>query len=242
MRVPPIPMFLALCLLLPSLSHAEAVSILGRASIFAPTRALVQARLTPPPKHTGASLFTGRGDSGLFAKPRAAVALSPPMGPALHGSRIEKLRQLIGHAESRRHGYDAVQHGARVKPPDRPTQLTLGQIDTWIDATPGQPHAIGKFQFIPPTLRRLVRRLGLGADTRFSPAIQDRLADELLREAGLDDVGAGRISRHAFMENLAKIWAGLPTSTGKSYYDGHAGNKASMTWADYDARMAQLFP
>ena len=28
----------------------------------------------------------------------------------------------------------------------------------------------------------------------------------------------GKISRHRFMENLARIWAGLPTSTGRSYY------------------------
>lgn len=50
------------------------------------------------------------------------------------------------------------------------------------------------------------------------------------------------MSRHDFMNNLAKIWAGLPTSSGKSYYHGLAGNKAVLSWAKFDKEMAQLFP
>jgi hypothetical protein len=44
------------------------------------------------------------------------------------------------------------------------------------------------------------------------------------------------------MNNLAKIWAGLPNSTGKSHYHGYAGNQATMTWARFDAEMAMIFP
>jgi len=44
------------------------------------------------------------------------------------------------------------------------------------------------------------------------------------------------------MNNLAKIWAGLPNSTGKSYYHGHAGNRATMTWARFRAEMEKIFP
>ena len=63
----------------------------------------------------------------------------------------------------------------------------------------------------------------------------------LLAEAGLGEVTAGRMGRHAFMNNLAKIWAGLPNSTGRSHYHGYAGN-ASITRADFDAEMAAIFP
>lgn len=152
------------------------------------------------------------------------------------------IRHVIAAAEAGAAGYDAVQHGARKRPPQRPTAMTIAQIYDWIDATPGQPHAIGRYQFIPSTLRRLVSKLGLHTDNRFSPQIQDQLADVLLVEAGLNAVKAGQIGRREFMGNLAKIWAGLPTSSGKSHYDGYAGNKATITWARFEAEMAKVFP
>ena len=134
-------------------------------------------------------------------------------------------------------GYDAVQLGARVKPPKPPTDMTLAEIYAWIDATPGQPHAIGRYQFIPPTLKHSAARLGLPASTRFSPAVQDRLADLLLGDAGFLKVQTGEITAEAFMLNLAKIWAGLPTASGRSYYDGVAGNKAVLSYDSYASQV-----
>ncbi|PTX56514.1 hypothetical protein C8N43_1173 [Litoreibacter ponti] len=155
---------------------------------------------------------------------------------------VARLKSLIALAEAGPKGYDAVHVGARIKPPGRPTQLTLGQILTWIRATPGQPHAIGRYQFIPSTLKVLMRRAKLSQGTRFSPQVQDRLADLLLADAGLAKFQAGRLSRARFMDNLARIWAGLPTGSGKSYYDGYAGNRATLTRAYYDAKMREFFP
>lgn len=152
------------------------------------------------------------------------------------------LRQLIESAEARRDGYNAVQHGARIKPRAAPTLLSLGEINAWIDETPGQPHAIGRYQFIPDTLRRLTKRLGLPPETRFTPGVQDRLADILLAEAGLAKLHRGELARSEFMRNLAKIWAGFPLPNGKSYYHGHAGNKASLSWATFEREMRRIFP
>jgi len=204
-----------------------------------------------------ASLFRKAPDTGFF-KPRsqssmraarrasvqAAVVTHQHRGPKLAArpSQLDRLRQLIESAESRKDGYNAVQHRAKIKPAKAPTQMTLFEIYTWIDNTPSQPHAIGRYQFIPATLRRLVKRLDLPLGTRFTPAIQDQLADILLAEAGLNRLQSGEITRKAFMKNLAKIWAGLPTSTGKSYYDGYAGNSASITWAAFDREMGKIFP
>ena len=42
------------------------------------------------------------------------------------------------------------------------------------------------------------------------------------------------------MDSLAKIWAGLPTSSGRSHYDGYAGNAATMSWAQFDDEMARI--
>ena len=151
------------------------------------------------------------------------------------------LKHLIGWAEAGRNGYDAVQHGARIGPNKRPTQMTIGQIKQWIRATPGQPHAIGRYQFIPATLDTLVREIGFSANTVFTPDVQDRLADLLLEDAGYSLFVDGKVSRHQFMDNLAKIWAGFPTSTGRSFYHGYAGNYATISWNEFDHHMASIF-
>lgn len=186
------------------------------------------------------SLYPGAG-AGLFR----AVARQPAPHPAPSGrpdERIPRLLSLIARAEAGAAAYDAVQHGARVPPPAAPTTLTLGQIDTWIAATPGQPHAIGRYQFIPDTLRRLVRAEGLPPETVFTTEVQDRLAMVLLDEAGLADFQTGALPREDFMRNLARIWAGLPLPDGQSYYEGYAGNRATMTWADFEGGMARIWP
>lgn len=151
------------------------------------------------------------------------------------------LKHLIGWAEAGRNGYDAVQHGARIGPNKRPTQMTIGQIKQWIRATPGQPHAIGRYQFIPATLDTLVREIGFSANTVFTADVQDRLADLLLADAGYSQFVGGKVSRHQFMDNLAKIWAGFPTSTGRSFYHGYAGNYATISWNEFDHHMASIF-
>ena len=207
---------------------------------------------------TGPSLFAGTSRGGLFepmaARPRVtrAGALRPWTGPGsdarivvgpLGGAPdVMAIRHIIGQAEAGRDGYDAVVWSARIKPPLPPTRMTLKQIFHWIRDTPGQNHAIGRYQFIPSTLARLVTALDLGPEVIFTPAVQDRLADLLLAEAGLLEARAGRIGRHTFMNNLAKIWAGLPTSSGRSHYHGYAGNKATTNWRQVDAALSRHFP
>jgi len=116
---------------------------------------------------TQAGLFAPSGDQGLFAplperpspqsqistRARAPMAVTPFIGTG--NTAVDQLLGLIARAEAGAAGYDAVQHGARIRPSKRPTQMTLGEIYRWIEATPGQPHAIGRYQFIPDTLRRV---------------------------------------------------------------------------------------
>ena len=193
------------------------------------------------------SLFIGRASGGLFAPlgPRdrgSSRGTADAHGPVLSNDpQAELIRNLIAHAEAGRDGYDAVQHGATRKPDRPPTQMTLGDVFAWIEATPGQPHAIGRYQFIPATLARLVTILDAGPHESFSPQMQDRLADILLHEAGLAAYRSGEMTRHEFMNNLAAIWAGLPTSSGRSHYDGYAGNVATVSWSQFDGEMARIF-
>ncbi|MFC4213608.1 hypothetical protein ACFP4H_18460 [Pseudophaeobacter arcticus] len=184
-----------------------------------------------------ASLFADRRGTSLFrALPRGVAK-----GAVAKGA-VAKLMQLIASAEAGGAQYDAVQHAAAVKPNKRPTAMTLGEIYDWIARTPGQQHAIGRYQFIPATLKRLADHVGAKRDDVFSPQLQDRLAHQLLEEAGLSAMMADDMSRKDFMHNLAKIWAGLPTPSGKSYYHGLAGNRAVLSWAKFDAEMARIFP
>lgn len=188
------------------------------------------------------SLFVGI-DGNSFFRPYP-VRVRNPGGPVVlnaPGDAVSRLRDLIGTAEAGPLGYDAVQYGARVKPGRAPTAMTINEIYAWIARTPGQPHAIGRYQFIPATLRRLVAKLDIDPNTRFSPQVQNRLADALLSEAGLNAFRGGELSRTGFMNNLAKIWAGFPNSSGRSHYHGYAGNAATMTWARFDAEMAAIF-
>lgn len=214
-------------------ASAQVVSMLARGGVMETRAALFDMPDTGAGQ--GASLFQGPR-TGLFAPTARAVLPGP------RNARVAALRDLIARAEAGRKGYDAVQYGAVIKTPRPPTQMSVSQIYDWIDATPGQPHAIGRYQFIPPTLRSLMARAGVDPGTRFSPVLQDRLADLLLADAGMARFLAGDLPRHQFMNNLAKIWAGLPNDTGKSHYHGYAGNKATMTWASFDAAMAQIFP
>lgn len=179
-----------------------------------------------------ASLFTGRSGTSLFrAMPRGAAK-----------GAVKKLMQLIASAEAGSAQYDAVQYAATIKPGKRPTAMTLGEVYDWIARTPGQQHAIGRYQFIPATLRRLARHVGAKRGDLFSPKMQDRLAHQLLEEAGLSAVMAQEMDRKDFMHNLAKIWAGLPTASGRSYYHGLAGNRAVLSWERFESEMARIFP
>ncbi|MDX8346651.1 hypothetical protein SLH49_01520 [Cognatiyoonia sp. IB215446] len=215
---------LILLLLWPFVAKAETVPLLSgaRQPLFqmAPTSGGVES----------ASLFQGAA-TGFFA-PKSTF----------DKDALIHIRNVIGQAESPQAGYDAVQHGARIRPANLPTQMTLAEIFAWIDATPGQPHAIGRYQFIPATLRRVATQIDAQPGDRFSPAMQDRLADVLLADAGFAAFLAGELNQKDFMNNLAAIWAGLPTSNGRSRYHGIAGNRATVTLAYFQSEIAKIAP
>jgi muramidase (phage lysozyme) len=54
--------------------------------------------------------------------------------------------------------------------------------DEWVKR--GKLHAVGRYQFIGPTLRGLVQRLNIPLNAKFSPELQDRLFLSLLKSGG----------------------------------------------------------
>ena len=155
---------------------------------------------------------------------------------------IDQLLDLIASAEAGSKGYDAVHHGAKIKPPALPSTMTLAAIIAWIEATPGQPHAIGRYQFIPSTLAYLIEAEGVDTASVFSPKLQRRFAIRLLKDASLDEFLGKQLTMEKFMDKVAYIWAGLPLATGKSAYDGKAGNRATISFANYMQAMTAIFP
>lgn len=154
---------------------------------------------------------------------------------------IANLRNLIAHAEAGVGGYDAVQVGANVRPTVLPTSMTLDEIRAWVAASPGQPHAIGRYQFIPTTFERLAEATAMSGDRVFDPELQDRWANVLMLEAGYADFVSGQLSPAAFMDNLAAVWAGLPLASGLSAYDGIAGNHATISRVAFTRALTAIF-
>lgn len=116
------------------------------------------------------------------------------------------------------------------------TTMTIGQVLA-AQAKMKVSSACGRYQIIQATLRMLVRQLGLSNDALFDEAMQDRLAERLVRNRGLDRFLASTLSAEDFANNLAKEWASLPVVTpikgphrqlkpGQSYYAGDGLNKA----------------
>jgi len=174
-----------------------------------------------------------------------ALAVPAPRAAAVPIPRVRddfaRLLDLVARAEAGAAGYDAVHHRAAIRPPAPPSRLTLGEVLDWIAATPGQPHAIGRYQFIPSTLKDLMKREGLTRDQHFDPALQDRLALRLMRDAGLDAFLGGTLPAPRFMDELAYVWAGLPLENGLSAYHGYAGNRATISRAAYETGFAAIF-
>jgi len=210
---------------LPLITSAEP----SPSGLFAARQPLFQIPKSTAGQARLASLFADEHADGLF--PALSGSETKLLRPT--HSQAARLHDLIAQAEAGAKGYDAVQHGARIKPAKPPTAMTLQEIYDWITETPGQPHAIGRYQFIPTTLRHSANRLDLPPSTRFTPAVQDRLANLLLADAGFQKAQQGDMKPETFMLNLAKIWAGLPLPSGRSYYQGYAGNKATMAYEDY---------
>jgi conjugal transfer mating pair stabilization protein TraG len=101
--------------------------------------------------------------------------------------------------------------------------------------------AIGRYQLLDDTLDSLMDRMGLSGSDRFTPALQDRMALQLARDAGMDGWIGGRISDQQFAHNLSQVWAGLPKDgSNESNYEGIQGNRATVDWSTVIASLRDI--
>lgn len=145
-----------------------------------------------------------------------------------------ELLSIIAQGESKGN-YDAY-FGNATNTELRFTDMTVAEVLVWQKqfVEQGSPsNAVGKYQFIRPTLAGLVRELDIDKSARFDEALQDRLAIRLLERRGVHDYLAGRISREQLAHNLSKEWAALPRVIGgdpsSSYYAGDGLNHSRVS-------------
>lgn len=145
-----------------------------------------------------------------------------------------ELLSIIAQGESKGN-YDAY-FGNATNTELRFTDMTIAEVLVWQRqfVEHGNPsNAVGKYQFILPTLAGLVRELDIDDSARFDAALQDRLAIRLLERRGVHDYLAGRISREQLAHNLSKEWAALPRVIGgdpnSSYYAGDGLNHSRVS-------------
>ena len=138
------------------------------------------------------------------------------------------LLDLIGRIEANGN-YNA--KFSRVDASDVLSQYTVREIQRmqyrWGRSTGSS--AFGKYQFIRKTLASLIDDLDIDDNAKFTPELQDKLAEELLERRGLARWVVGRMSDDAFMNSLSKEWASLPYHTGRSYYAGDGLNKSLIS-------------
>jgi len=142
----------------------------------------------------------------------------------------QPILNLIGYTEGtdKGDGYnETLAYGAYTNGDVTLTGMTLAEIDVLQTKMLAHPlnkwnsSAIGRYQIVRTTLRKLRSDLMLRDNELFTSEMQDRLALKLLEGRGLTSWSTGRISDFQFAQNLSKEWASLPNPvTDKGYYSG----------------------
>jgi hypothetical protein len=151
--------------------------------------------------------------------------------PANPFTAVKPLLDLIAAGEG---DYHSVNRGrAGDTPAGWPglERLTIGAVQQLqADET---LFAVGRYQFIPETLRMAVASAGFRSSDLFNPETQDWLAVALLlggKRPALRDYLQGRdVTIEAAQLDLAREWASIPAADGRGVYDGDsAGNRATV--------------
>ena len=139
------------------------------------------------------------------------------------------LLDLFGHTEGtdKGRGYnETLAYGAFTGGDVDLVSMTLDQVDALQTKMLKHPKnsmnssAAGRFQIVRTTRRDIQENLGIPGSAKFDAGMQDQMACYLLGVRGIDKYLAGRLKENTLINNLAKEWASIPTTSGKGHYDG----------------------
>ena len=90
--------------------------------------------------------------------------------------------------------------------------------------------AAGRYQIMGFNTFPYAKKAGLNVDKdTFSPENQDKMGIVFLRECGLENWLAGKLSNDAFLDKIAGVWAAFADSKGNSQYAGVGHNKQGIS-------------
>lgn len=140
-------------------------------------------------------------------------------------SKWKPVLDLIAKAEAVGGSYDTVYGGLHPGL----SKMTLKQADAFQiqHAKKTGSAASGRYQFM--NILAQGKAAGLKPNDIFSPTNQDLMATALIEKKRGVSVDLARSNPKAALNKLAMEWAGLPTSSGRSYYAGDGRNKATVS-------------
>lgn len=155
------------------------------------------------------------------------------VGQAYGAGPMKNMLDLIGSAEAATKGYEDA-FGVKGRVPV--TNMSVDEVLAFqgsLKAQGSPSTAVGRYQFLNKTLSEVKKELKLTGDEKMTPELQDRMAIHLMRRRGLDQYLRGEMSKETFANRMAMEWAGLPTTSGHSYYYGDGLNKSQVPLEDF---------
>jgi muramidase (phage lysozyme) len=166
-----------------------------------------------------------------------------PISQSAATGAVGRLLDYIGQLESGG-DYTRIIGGSRLA---SLTSMTLDEVFALQKDLIAKKHpssAIGRYQFVYNTLRETVNSMNLNTSTtRFSPAVQDALIIQRLRNVRqLDGWLSGQVSDTRFLNNLSQEFAAIPSPAkgGRSYHHGVGNNRALDSLANSMAALATI--
>ncbi len=148
---------------------------------------------------------------------------------------IENTLGMIKAAEARKTDpYNGLVNGTNTPTHANLTGMTIADVQAYQKEMLRAGHAstaVGAYQMRSATLAEQVKRSGLDPNTtKFSKSVQDQLAMGLIENRARQATVNGAVDPDKFAKALAQEWAGLATTTGKSYYAGVGNNAATVDY------------
>ena len=184
------------------------------------------------------SVMSGAGVFSAQAQPRPATQ-APIVGAYCPNqiTDVQRLRPLMDLLARGEGDYDSVNRGRAGDTPqgirgltgkdysDFTVQQVMEMQASWL-------YAVGRYQFIPSTLRFAVAMSDVDMKDKFTNEAQDKLMVALIlykRPA----IGAYLRGDHDYvgwaLDELAREWASVEYRSGRGFYDHIGGNRASIT-------------
>lgn len=180
------------------------------------------------------------GGSGAFSLPTAATeygAFCLAEQPDPIHVQLKPLADLLARGEG---DYNSVNRGWAGDTPQGIRGLTgssfagfsLGRVT---EMQSGWLYAVGRYQFVPTTLRFAINSSNVTYSDNFTPEVQDRLMAALVlykRPIIITYLQGSHDNAGAAVRALAREWASVEYSNGRGYYDRIGGNRASISRAE----------